>query len=306
MMRFCIAVCGWVLSWIITTPRLHMTHWLFWIIRCNFWSVLQQTPALIVEHCGKKSTSRTPFLSQNILQMTFQVQVVCLNFVFVGDELRLQSMDCCFNSGTSCDTHVSFPVTTRFKKFSPSSLYCVRKSKVVACCSNLCSSASMFGTQFAHNFRNLTLPDTIWWRSEHEIWGKCRESDVMVNRLFSLILPSNARNVSSFTTDNRPLHKSSHTFVSFIKQSHRFLYQWTTHGIFSTQVTKLTNFSWFHVLHIQEMDYRPHFMCGGILFFLNIINTTRCVDKLFLCLATESTNSARTCTIMTVVLNWQY
>jgi len=24
MMRFCIAVCGWVLSWIITTPRLNM------------------------------------------------------------------------------------------------------------------------------------------------------------------------------------------------------------------------------------------------------------------------------------------
>jgi len=182
-MRFCIAVCGWVLSWIITTPQLNMTHRLFWIIRCNFLSVMQQTPALIVEPWGKKSTSRAPFLSQNIVHMTFRVQVVCLNFVFVGDEVRLHSMDCCFEWGASCDIHVSFPVTTWLKRFSPSSLYCVRKCNVVACCFNLCSSVCIFGTQCAHNFRNLTLPDTIWWRSDHEIWGQCRESDVMVNRL---------------------------------------------------------------------------------------------------------------------------
>jgi len=28
------------------------------------------------------------------------------------------------------------------------------------------------------------------------------------------------------------------------------------------------NFSQFHVLHIQEMDYRPHFTSGGSLYFL--------------------------------------
>jgi len=59
-----------------------------------------------------------------------------------------------------------------------------------------------------------------------------------------------------------------HIFVSFIKQSHPSPYHWTTHAIFSIQVTKLTNFSQFHVLHILEMDYRPHFICSGILYFL--------------------------------------
>jgi hypothetical protein len=28
------------------------------------------------------------------------------------------------------------------------------------------------------------------------------------------------------------------------------------------------NFSRFYVLRIQETDYRPHFTCGGILYFL--------------------------------------
>jgi hypothetical protein len=39
--------------------------------------------------------------------------------------------------------------------------------------------------------------------------------------------------------------------------------------MFSTHITKLTvNFSQFHVLCIQETDYRLHFTCGGILYFL--------------------------------------
>ena len=65
MMRFCIAVCGWALLWIITTPWLSVPRCLFWIARCNFWSVSQQTPALIVEPWGKNSTSRTPFVPKH-------------------------------------------------------------------------------------------------------------------------------------------------------------------------------------------------------------------------------------------------
>ena len=57
-------------------------------------------------------------------------------------------------------------------------------------------------------------------------------------------------------------------FASFIKQSHPSQYHWTTHGMFSIHVTKWTNFSWCHVLCIQETDYRLHFTCGGILCFL--------------------------------------
>ena len=61
----------------------------------------------------------------------------------------------------------------------------------------------------------------------------------------------------------------THIFASFIKQSHPSPYYWTTHGMFSIHVTKLTmNFSRFHVFRIQQTDYRLHFTCGGILYFL--------------------------------------
>ena len=80
------------------------------------------------------------------------------------------------------------------------------------CCFNLCSSVSIFGTQRAHNFRNLSLSDTISWRSDREIWRKCRKSDVMVNCLVSLIFSSTLHTKSSFTTDSRPLRRSSCTF----------------------------------------------------------------------------------------------
>jgi len=72
----------------------------------------------------------------------------------------------------------------------------------------------------------------------------------------------------------------THIFASFIKQSHSSPYHWTTHGIYSIHVTKLTmNFSRCHVLRIQETDYRPHFTCGRILYFLeHYKHTARCVN----------------------------
>ena len=145
--------------------------------------------------------------------MIFRVEVVCLNFVFVGDKVCLYSMVCWFDSGVPCDTHVSSPVTTQLKKLLLSSLYNVRKSKALACCFNLYSSISIFGTQPAHDFRNSSVSDTILWRSDREIWGKYKESDVMVNLLFSLIFSSTARTKSSFTTDGRLLRRSSCTFT---------------------------------------------------------------------------------------------
>jgi len=156
--------------------------------------------------------------------------------------------------------------------------YCVRKSNALACRFNLCSSVSIFGTQREHNFRNLSLSDTILWRSDREIWGKCRESDVMVNCLFSVIFSSTARTKSSFTTDSRPL------LASFIKQLHPSPYHWTSHGMFSIHVTKLTmNFSQCHILRIQETDYRPHFTCGGILYFLkHYKHTAQCVNTIWM------------------------
>ena len=156
----------------------------------------QQKPAWNVEHWEKKSTSRKPFLSQNNLHMIFRDEVVCLNFAFVGDEVSLHSMDCCFDRGVACSTHVSSPVTTQLEKLLSSSLYCVGKSNALACRFKLCTSVSIFGTQCEHNFRNLSLSDTIKWRSDCEIWGKCRVSDVMVNHLFFLIFSSTAPNKS--------------------------------------------------------------------------------------------------------------
>ena len=253
-MSFCIteAVFGRALSWIITTPQLSMPHHLFWIVRHNFASVSQQTPALIVQPWGNKSTSRIPFLSQNTVHMIFQVDVICLNFVTVGDEECLHSMDCCFNLGVACDTHVMSPVTTWLKKLSPSSMYHVRKSNALAYRFNLCSSVSIFGTRHAHNFRDWSLSDTVLWRSDHEIWGKCRERDVMVNCLFSLIFSSTACTKSSFTTDSQLLRGSSSTFLCPSLNSSTHLHTIELLLACSPHVTKLTNFSRFHVLCIQE------------------------------------------------------
>jgi hypothetical protein len=57
-----------------------------------------------------------------------------------------------------------------------------------------------------------SLSDTISWRSDREICGKRRESDEMVNHLFSWIFSSTARTKSSLTTGGRPLRGSSCTF----------------------------------------------------------------------------------------------
>ena len=76
-------------------------------------------------------------------------------------------------------------------------------------------------------------------------------------------------------------HSADHHahFHAFIKQLHPSLYHWITHGMFSKHVKKLTNFSWFHILCIQETDYRLHFTCGGILYFLkHYKHTARCVN----------------------------
>ena len=72
----------------------------------------------------------------------------------------------------------------------------------------------------------------------------------------------------------------THIFASFIKQSHPSPYHWTTHGMFSIHVSKLTiNFSRCHVLRIQEMGYKQHLIWGGIIYFLkHYKHTARCVN----------------------------
>jgi hypothetical protein len=151
-----------------------------------------------------------PFLSQNIMHMIFPAEVVCLNFNCVGDEVCLHSMDCCFDLGALCDIHVLFPTTIQLKPFSPSSLYCVRKFNILACWFNSCSSVSIFGTNFAHNFWNLNYQTQF--REEvtmefEEMQGKWHndESSVLSNLRFNCMH-------QIFIHNSWPLHRSSCTF----------------------------------------------------------------------------------------------
>ena len=115
-----------------------------------------------------------------------------------------------------------------------------------------------------------------WLWNLRKMQGKWRnhESSVLSNLLFNCthqIFIHHRRSATPWII--------THIFVSFIKQSHPSLYHLITHGMFSIQVTKLTNFSRFHVLRIQETDYRPHFTCGRILYYLKRYKrTARCVN----------------------------
>jgi len=104
-----------------------------------------------------------------------------------------------------------------------------------------------------------------------------------------------------------------HIYTSFINQSHPFPYHWTTHGMFSIRITKLMmSFSRCHVLRIQETDYRPHFTCSGILYFLKCYKQTgQCVNTVRMSANSvhalpqyQQTQHART--IVTAALQRQY
>ena len=189
-------------------------------------------------------------------------------------------MDCCFDSAIACNTHVSSPVTTRLKKLSFSSLYCVRKSNTLVCCFNLCTSVSIFGTQCEHNFRNLSLSDTILLRSDREIWGKCKVSDVMVNRLFSLIFSSTACTKSSFTTDGRPLSRSSCTYSRPSLNSHT--HPRTIQLLMAC--SPYTPQSWWRIsagfmFFAYKKWITDGFTCGRILYFLkHYTHTAQCMN----------------------------
>jgi hypothetical protein len=178
-------------------------------------------------------------------------------------------MECCFDSGVMCDTHVSSSVTMWLKNSSPCSLYHVRKGNALASRFYLCSSVSIFDTQREHNFRYSRQSDTISWRSNREMCGKCRESDETVNRLFSRTFSSTARTKSPLTTDGRPLRCSSRTFS---RPSLKFL----------IHLTKLTmNVCRLHIPCIQETDNRPHFTGGGPLDCLeHVKHTERCISTI--------------------------
>jgi hypothetical protein len=147
--------------------------------------------------------------------------MVCLNFFYIGNDVCLHSMDCCFNSGVTCGTYVSSPVTMRLKKSPPCLLYRVGKVNRLSCHFILCSSISIFGTRHEHNFRKQSLSDTVSWISDRKICGKCRKSDEVVNHLFSWIIHC-THQIFINHRQSAALQIIMHISASFIKVSHQY------------------------------------------------------------------------------------
>jgi hypothetical protein len=204
------AVCGWALSWSITTPRLSKPCHLFCIAQHNFLSVAID-PALIVEPWGKNSTSRAHFLSQNTAHGLASWNGVFEFFLywrwyvppFHGWLLRFRSY---------VQHPCLIPVTVWFKNS-------------IALLTVSCQKGQHTGLPFHFVFFRKHIRHPVWMqflkmkfirhnfvRSDCEICEKCWESDEMVNRVVSWIFSSTARTKSSLTTDGWPLHRSSCTF----------------------------------------------------------------------------------------------
>jgi hypothetical protein len=79
------------------------------------------------------SSPMTVWPVQNTLHMILRVKMVCLNFFFIGEDVCLHSVDCCFDSGVTWDTHVSSTMTGWLKESLSCSLYRVRKVNALAC-----------------------------------------------------------------------------------------------------------------------------------------------------------------------------
>jgi hypothetical protein len=76
-------------------------------------------------------------------------------------------------------------------------------------------------------------------------------------------------------------HRRSTTLLIIM---HIFMYHWITRGMFSIHLIKPTmNVSRFRVSCIQEMDYRRHFICSGLLDFLeHCKHTGRCINVIWM------------------------
>ena len=71
------------------------------------------------------------------------------------------------------------------------------------------------------------------------------------------------------------------------------------------------NFSQFHDLCVEETDYRPHFTCGGILYFLKHNHTAQWVNTVrksvnCVCALPQNQQTQHTCTIVTAALQFQH
>jgi len=126
--------------------------------------------------------------------------------------------------------------------------------------------------------------------------GNCRESDIMVNRLFPLIFSSTARTKSSFTTDSRPLHRSSCTFSYHSLNSCTHLR--TTEILKACSPYKSQSWRISACFKKRITDRISH--AAGFSIFLNIINITRCINTVWMsancvCALPQNQQTRHTC-----------
>jgi hypothetical protein len=186
------------------------------------------------------------FLSQNTVHMILWVEMVCLNFSLAAvmcastpwAAALIQAL-CAYPCLVPCD-YVA--------------------QEVIALLTVLCQKGQCTGLPFhfvlfcKHRWHSAWIQFTktkfvrLSWISDRVICGKCKESDEMVNCLFSWISFSTAHTKSSLATDGWLLcYHHAHFFTSFIIACHSSSFHWITHGMFSIHLTKLTNVSRFHV-----------------------------------------------------------
>ena len=91
---------------------------------------------------------------------------------------------CCLLPGSKMCIHVSSHVTTRFRKVSPSSLYCLQYSLHILTLTSICSGSSKRGTHLAETRRIPRLLDIISWAVPYEI-PKCSATFSTVTLLSS-------------------------------------------------------------------------------------------------------------------------
>ena len=94
-----------------------------------------------------------PCISQNIMAMTLPADLEINAFVDEGEKGCFHTELSCILSGSKKCIHVSPHVTTRFRKVSPSSLYCLQHSLHILILTPICSGSSKRGTYLAETRR---------------------------------------------------------------------------------------------------------------------------------------------------------
>ena len=271
MMRFSVAaaVCGQALLWIIATPQLSMPRRLFWITRRHFWSVTTDT-------CVDCGALRHEVHRQN----AFSVPKHCAHYV--PSWIGLFEFHLCWwwSVPPLHELLLQFRGFVWHQCLVP---FDYMAQEVFAFLTVSCQKVQRTGMLFQFVFfrKHLRHPVCTRFREEvtmkfEEMQGKWHngESSVLSNLLFNC-----THQIFIHHRRSAALQIIMHIFPSSLN-SRTHLCTTEILMAYSPYVTMLTmNFIRFHVLHIQETDYRPHFVCGGILHFLkHYKHTAQCIN----------------------------